>query len=141
MKRLLVLLSALLLCACDSSPPPGAAIPLNAGQLDGSYEGVLPCADCSGVSTRLTLLSNNRYLLQEIFLGKSALVFNDHGRWTLSLGGKRVDLISNRRSYTQYFSGLSVNELRALDRQGNASSDNRVNRSLRRVKPVVQTRP
>jgi copper homeostasis protein (lipoprotein) len=137
MKRLLILLSVLLLCACDSSPQPGggvASFTLDAGKVAGSYAGLLPCADCAGVSTRLTLMPNSQYLLQETFLGRSALVFNDHGRWMLSLAGRRIDLISNRRSYPQFFSGVSDNELRALDRQGNAISDTRVNRSLRRVK-------
>lgn len=33
-----------------------------------SYEGILPCADCSGLKTELTLYGNNTFYLKETYL-------------------------------------------------------------------------
>ena len=36
----------------------------------GSYEGVLPCADCPGIRTRVTLSDNGRYEKQTQYLDR-----------------------------------------------------------------------
>src|SRR5678815_1162337 len=56
------------------------------------YEGVLPCADCSGLKTELTLYRNARtsapetYKLRETYLGKPAGTRTTVGKWTILRG-------------------------------------------------------
>jgi uncharacterized lipoprotein NlpE involved in copper resistance len=98
-----IILSALLaLAACSrtdtgtgadtgAAPTTAPAAPTgdtpDAGQqtLDLTWQGVLPCADCDGIQTRLRLLSDGqgrRYELQEAFLaGDGGEVFEGQGAW------------------------------------------------------------
>jgi copper homeostasis protein (lipoprotein) len=39
--------------------------------IEGSYLGILPCADCEGVETRLTLFADSTYQLVNNYLGKN----------------------------------------------------------------------
>lgn len=34
----------------------------------GTYEGVLPCADCAGIKTTIVLNANNKFMLSEVYL-------------------------------------------------------------------------
>src|SRR5207247_4698611 len=57
-----------------------------------TYEGVLPCADCSGLKTELTLNRNAKtsapetYKLRETYLGKPAGTRTTMGKWTILRG-------------------------------------------------------
>src|SRR5690606_14856830 len=37
----------------------------------GTYSGILPCADCSGIETELTLNEDQTFVLTDIYLGKT----------------------------------------------------------------------
>jgi copper homeostasis protein (lipoprotein) len=56
------------------------------------YEGDLPCADCSGLRTELTLYRNAKtnapetYGLRETYLGKSVKPLTSNGKWTILRG-------------------------------------------------------
>ncbi|MHB1220021.1 MAG: DUF333 domain-containing protein [Alphaproteobacteria bacterium] len=58
----------------------------------GEFEGVLPCADCSGLDTRLKLVkdkqnaSEGTYFLSENYIGKSKTPFKSSGRWAAVKG-------------------------------------------------------
>lgn len=135
MKAVLLTLVALVLAACHPSTAPvpdGARV--DDRNIVGDYEGVLPCADCEGIRTHLSLQPGYRYQMQETYLGKSALVFNDHGSWSLAPDSRRLDLMSSgRRSYARHFHGVSPQQLRALDRNGAEIADTRANLALQRV--------
>lgn len=135
MRRPLLPLAALVLTACHSQPPPAAGprAPVDDRTVIGVYAGVLPCADCEGIRTQLSVLAGGRYAMQETYLGRSTLVFNDHGTWTANWSDSRLALTSSRRSYPRYFRAQSPDELLALDRQGQVIADSRVNLSLRRA--------
>lgn len=55
-------------------------------------EGVLPCKDCKGIKTKLTLYSEGKYVgtgnfvLEEIFLGKNEKPKIVNGSWTTERG-------------------------------------------------------
>lgn len=55
--------------------------------LVGEFEGVLPCADCAGLDTRLKLKEDKlgaekgTYFLSENYIGKSPKPFKSSGRW------------------------------------------------------------
>lgn len=71
-----------------AEPPPGqAASPTRGSDFEISWQGVLPCADCDGIQTRLQLRSagdDRRYLLEETYLGgegEGENVFRQEGEW------------------------------------------------------------
>ena len=60
------------------------------------YEGVLPCADCNGIQTTLTLYQNKlknqySYKLHEVYLGQNNdKTFDTYGKW-IALKGTQED--------------------------------------------------
>lgn len=115
----LVLLAAALAAACSpAEPPPDAAakpkgsaaagqaegvapaggdadpVPAAGIALPGSFTGVLPCADCEGIDTTLTLDSGYRYRLRSRYLGKppGQDTFVEAGRFAISDAGTRLAL-------------------------------------------------
>jgi putative hemolysin len=58
----------------------------------GEFDGVLPCADCSGLDTRLRLVEDEpgagkgTYFLSENYIGKSKKPFKSSGRWMVVKG-------------------------------------------------------
>ena len=48
----------------------------------GSYHGVLPCADCEGIDTTITLSRDLTFVLRSRYLGKSDRVFERRGSFT-----------------------------------------------------------
>ncbi|MBX3242492.1 MAG: copper resistance protein NlpE N-terminal domain-containing protein [Chitinophagaceae bacterium] len=63
--------------------------------LVGKFEGVLPCADCRGIKTELTLYQNignveyNVYILKETYLTDNTgdTAFTTQGKWDVLKGG------------------------------------------------------
>ena len=51
----------------------------------GTYEGVLPCADCPGIRTRLTLNRDESYELSTLTLDRDTAPRVVRGRFSLSL--------------------------------------------------------
>lgn len=49
--------------------------------LSGRYEGELPCADCSAISTTLVLNKDRTYTLHYRYIGKSDELFQRDGIW------------------------------------------------------------
>ena len=93
-----------------------------------SYDGILPCADCSGLKTELTLYKNARtdapetYRLRETYLGKSAKPLLSAGKWT-TLRGTPDDpdatvyqLNPDKPQQVTNFLVVNDNQLRQLDR-------------------------
>ncbi|MGH7893348.1 MAG: copper resistance protein NlpE [Candidatus Binatia bacterium] len=137
MRRRVLTLPALLLvlAACTRAPRP--AVPLAVPTADGRYlvgvfEGVLPCADCEGIRTRLTLYANGpddftraTYALVETYLGTSDGLqrFRAEGEWTL-LRGDATDpdatvyqLDPGRPSTQRSFRVLDAQRIELLDRE------------------------
>ncbi|MCC6727610.1 MAG: copper resistance protein NlpE N-terminal domain-containing protein [Saprospiraceae bacterium] len=80
-----------------AAEPTPAADPAQAAveQLAAFYTGTLPCADCEGIQTMLTLNADPQrsYTLEEQYKGKSPKSFNSEGTWavegnTVTLNGK-----------------------------------------------------
>jgi copper homeostasis protein (lipoprotein) len=103
------------------------------------YEGLLPCADCSGLKLNLTIRPNRTYLLQSDYIGKSSTPFLTQGSWTL-LRGTPADpkaevyyFVGENRNDKWYLLRVSDNELLVLDQQRN-KIDAPFNLSLTRLK-------
>ncbi|ABM00440.1 copper resistance protein NlpE [Shewanella amazonensis] len=83
----------------------------------GSYEGVVPCASCEGIKTRLTLNNDGTYLLQSQYLGKEQdgkepKVFEEQGKFSWNASGGAIQL-ENGAWYQ-----VGENQLFMLDREG-----------------------
>lgn len=63
----------------------------------GMYRGVLPCADCQGIQTTLSLFPDNKYQLSRVYLGKSEEVFRSNGAFT---SDTKLNIIRLERSAT-----------------------------------------
>lgn len=84
---------------------------------DGVYEGELPCADCEGIKTVVTINSDNTYLIQETYLGKETTPIETKGTFEWDDQGQRI-LLSNDRN--PFFVG--ENTLTLLDSDGNKNT-------------------
>ena len=102
-----------------------------AATLLGEFEGVLPCADCSGLDTKLKLFESKAgagkgsYRLSEDYTGKSKKPFISTGRWeTLKGTPKDPDatvyaLDPDKPQKTQYYLKRPDGSLLTLDRERN----------------------
>jgi len=135
MKKLL-LSTTLLLAACGSyaseSDAFDAEIPSpvtkaedsNRNPLDwsGTYTGTIPCADCEGIETTVTLRADGTFASERIYLGKSDKPVRSTGTFTRDSTGRVVRLESGSDSAQQYLVG--EDRLFHLDGNGNRISGN-----------------
>lgn len=83
----------------------------------GTYEGTLPCADCEGIKTELTLANDGNYVLKTQYLGKGdGEVYEIKGTFAWNDAGNTITLCANDIP-NQYFVGENV--LYHLDIDGN----------------------
>lgn len=70
----------------------------NALDWHGTYEGVLPCADCEGMQTTLTLRPDHTYRLEVVYLGKESEPFTYEGNfaWTSDGGTAYLNDVTDR---------------------------------------------
>lgn len=71
--------------SAPSAAPSGEAAGPDAGSVDATWQGVLPCSDCDGIQTRLRLLADGqgrRFELQETYLAQDGgEAFEGQGEW------------------------------------------------------------
>lgn len=108
-------------CAPSTKEEPAQAIPTGDNSrtsLDwaGTYGGLVPCADCVGIDTRLTLASDGRYRLRLRYQGRSDSAFVTAGEFTWDSAGRSITLggITDGADRYQVMEGA----LLQLDRQG-----------------------
>lgn len=88
----------------------------NALDWAGVYKGVLPCADCEGIETSLTLHIDNSYQLSTTYLGKDAVPFKQQGRFEWDAKGSMIRLLNQQDGPVLYKVG--ENQLFQLDMEG-----------------------
>lgn len=57
----------------------------------GTYEGVLPCADCPGIKTEV-VLSEDTYILRRTYLERSETPFESSGKYIWDITGNKIIL-------------------------------------------------
>lgn len=91
MKRFMLFFSFALLFAiaggCGSSNKP-------IEDITGVYSGVVPCDDCDGIYTKLSLKDDSSFVLLTSYLGKDVNFFGKQGIYKWDAKSKRVILIS-----------------------------------------------
>ncbi|SDK28130.1 Uncharacterized lipoprotein NlpE involved in copper resistance [Ferrimonas sediminum] len=87
----------------------------NALDWPGTYTGTLPCADCDGVETELTLNPDGSYHLKQNFLGRRSKGSHYSGRFQWNPAGNRVTLFREGAAPAHYF--VAENRILRLDNQ------------------------
>jgi heat shock protein HslJ len=88
---------------------------MNALDWDGTYQGILPCADCEGIQTQITLNKDLSYVLETRYNGKDEKVFQTKGTFNWGINGSKITLDnSEKQSYL-----VGENMLFHLDKNGN----------------------
>ena len=82
----------------------------------GVYRGVLPCADCEGIETRIVLKRDGTFQRSMKYLGESDKIFSDEGEFVWDNTGNKITL-KVENGAQQYQVGENV--LFHLDQQGN----------------------
>ena len=88
----------------------------NALDWPGAYSGTLPCADCEGIRTTVTLRDDGTFERELFYLGKSASPIRDSGRFSWNDSGSIVTLFVEDGSTQMYQVGEG--RLFHLDRAG-----------------------
>lgn len=87
----------------------------------GTYEGILPAADCEGIKTILTVNSDSTYVLQSEYLGTNNGEFVASGVYNL-LDGALIELItpsSGEKTYYKIVSdGVMLSDSLGSENQG-----------------------
>lgn len=81
---------------------------------NGVYQGVVPCADCEGIKTQITLNANLTYIKETLYLGENDQVEREEGKFEWGSGGKEITLGNGGQRYL-----VGENRLFHLDREGN----------------------
>ncbi|MFC5569330.1 copper resistance protein NlpE [Lysobacter yangpyeongensis] len=123
----------------DSAPAAAPAeAPFDTKGFAGVFSGTLPCADCPGIDTTLTLNRDGTYALHGAYQGKPGNGFDGDGTWTAEENGQRIRLDPNSKSeQDQLFAIATQDQLDALDGEGKAI-DTQVPHSLSRSGPPAK---
>ena len=90
---MLALTAALVACMPRAEAPPDAAHnSRNALDWAGAYEGIMPCADCPGIKTRLTLQPDGRYELSTQYLERQVAPQTARGQFSWNAAGSAITL-------------------------------------------------
>jgi uncharacterized lipoprotein NlpE involved in copper resistance len=99
----------------------------------GTYTGTIPCADCEGIETSITLNKDRSYSMTTKYLGKKdATASEKKGTFTWNKEGNKIALSGIENAPVWYLVG--ENRLIQLDMNGNAiTGDNAVKYHLRKI--------
>ncbi|WP_339610311.1 copper resistance protein NlpE [uncultured Planktosalinus sp.] len=83
----------------------------------GTYSGVLPCADCEGIKTEVILRDDSSYKIKRVYMNKDVTVVEESGNFKWTDDGGTVILTNNENGTTTLFK-VGENHLRQLDMEG-----------------------
>ena len=85
----------------------------------GTYQGILPCADCEGIKTQIVLNKDLSYILETQYLGKDEKTFKSKGTFKWNENGSKITLDTEKQIYQ-----VGENQLFHLDKDGNRITEN-----------------
>ena len=96
----------------------------SANSLDwhGTYKGIIPCADCEGIETEITLTQALEYSKKSNYLDKNGNILVEKGSFTWNSAGNTITLLGIKDKPNQYFIG--ENKIEQLDMLGNKIARN-----------------
>lgn len=83
---------------------------------EGTYRGVLPCADCEGIETEVTIRHDGWSHVRSTYLGRSDKAFSREGRFTWDADGRSIVISLDNGTLFRYLVG--ENQLVMLDSEG-----------------------
>lgn len=102
-----VIATGLVGCANSSSDSPSAAT--QTAKYDAQYQGTLPCADCEGVVTTLTLNPDGTFFMESEYLANKPVKFSQKGKYTeVEEGVVELTLDNNDKVYYQIEEGEAI---------------------------------
>lgn len=81
----------------------------------GTYQGILPCADCEGIKTQIVLNEDLTYALKTQYIGKSDSIFQEKGKFVWNDAGGAITFSNSNHQIYQ----VGENGLFHLDKKGN----------------------
>jgi len=113
-----IVCSALLIAACGGAKMATGDAARTSLDWPGTYRAILPCPDCEGVRTIVTLMQDNTYRLEVTALGKNTPPAEYSGSFSWNKTGAGITLggLQDRAMPSQYLVG--ENMLTQLDLQG-----------------------
>jgi len=81
----------------------------------GTYQGILACADCEGIQIQLQLISDLSYLLETKYIGKDKKIIESKGSFKWYENGSKITLDNTEKQMYQ----IGENRLFHLDKSGN----------------------
>lgn len=89
----------------------------NSLDIVGTYHGILPCADCEGIETEISLLPDETYTKKTKYLGKDEKIFEEIGDYNWKSDGNTLILEGIDAEPVEYL--VRENSLMQMDMQGN----------------------
>ena len=85
----------------------------------GTYSGIVPCADCEGIETKLSLNEDNTYQISWKYMGKGDKAYTEKGTFVWNSTGGMITLenMDAKKCPTMY--KVCENHLLQLDLKGN----------------------
>lgn len=90
----------------------------NSSNWAGTYMGIVPCADCEGISTQLTLKSDNTYSLQTEYIGEDSSMQRFEGTFQWNNTGSIVILKGLKEKSMPFSYLVGENKLVQMDMDG-----------------------
>lgn len=127
-QHLLILFSIIFMISCQPKPTveepentiedvelPTGDNSRNALDWAGTYSGVLPCANCAGIESKLEINADYSYMLTTVYLGKTAEPVVQSGTFYWNNAGSIITLGSLDEVYQLQ---VGENQLIKLDQEG-----------------------
>ncbi len=83
-----------------------------------TYSGTLPCADCVGIKTTLTLYANQTYQLKSLYIDKGA-PFTEKGSWQEEWKNNMQVYVLKSNGMPSYYQIITSTTIKMLDGDGN----------------------
>ncbi|MCC5940796.1 MAG: copper resistance protein NlpE N-terminal domain-containing protein [Balneolaceae bacterium] len=103
----------------SSDTPPDMHTSQLALDVDGTYRGILPCADCAGIQTEITLDSEMNFVKRTVYTGRSSEVFTIEDTYSWLEDGNTIRLSGLDGDEQPAFYHVGENRLFQLDMDGN----------------------
>ncbi len=113
----IVAMIALVVSGCQRASTRGRSDD-SAGRLvlPATYNGTLPCADCPGIATTLTLRADSLFVQRSIYMERDSSAFVELGRWSVDSSHRLV--LRGATEAPRLFGIVDAGTVRMLDTQG-----------------------
>jgi len=104
---------------------------------DGTYLGIIPCADCEGIQTTLRLNKDLTYEIKTKYLGTDEKVSGSTGTFSWNEQGNKITLEGSENIAPKYYF-VGENIIKQLDMDGNQITGNLAEQyMLRKTRPEI----